>query len=125
MKRNGFTLVELLAVLVVLALVALIVTPNVAQSIKDYQDRLYDVQIDGIKDSAKNWLADQIDQGNTSNIPKEGTPVLVTVRTLQAGGYADPELKDPRNKKAFNANYCVKIDFQNNQYIYTFQERNC
>ncbi len=122
MNQKGLTLVELLAVIIILSLVALIVTPNIARSVKEYRERLYEVQLNDIKESAKNWLADQIDQGNTDNIPAEGKKVTVTVLTLQNGGYVEPDLKDPRTKQTINGTIFVTIEFKNNQYYYAISE---
>lgn len=120
--NRGLTLIELLAVLIVLSIIAIIITPNIAASIKEYQERLYDIQVNGIKDAAKNWLADQIDQGVIANIPTEGNSVSVNLITLQNGGYVDPDLKDPRNKKKMNGYDCVTIRYAGEQYTYEFSE---
>lgn len=122
MNEKGLTLVELLAVIIILSLIALIVTPNIARSIKEYRERLYEVQLSEIKESAKNWLADQINNGNKSSIPTEGNSVNVSVSTLQNGGYVDPELKDPRTKQPISGTTFVTIEFKENQYIYTINE---
>ena len=64
MNRKGLTLVELLAVIVVLAVVALIVTPNILSSISKSHERMYETQLDNIKSAAKNWAADMIHERN-------------------------------------------------------------
>lgn len=122
MNQKGLTLIELLAVIIILSLIALIVAPNIARSLKEYREQLYTVQLTDIKESAKNWLADQIDQGNSTNIPTEEKKVTVTVLTLQNGGYVDPELKDPRTKQPINGTTFVTIEFKNNQYYYSINE---
>lgn len=122
MNEKGLTLVELLAVLIVLSLIALIITPTIINSIQEYRNRLYDVQIDGIKEATQNWLADQLDQSNSINIPIEGKGVSVTIGELQTGGYVDSNLKDQRTHKPFKTSSYVTITFSDNQYIYVFNE---
>ena len=50
--KKGFTLVELIAVIVLLSLIALFTLPSVNKTIKDRKEALYNVQIDNIKASA-------------------------------------------------------------------------
>ena len=92
MNKKGFTLVELLAVIVLLGLVALIAAPAITGIIKKSKDSLSDSQKTSIELSAKNWATD-----NMLKLPKhDGQCICVSLRTLQAGGYADLEVKDPK-----------------------------
>lgn len=92
MNKKGFTLVELLAVIVLLGLVALIAAPAITGIIKKSKDSLSDSQKTSIELSAKNWATD-----NMLKLPEyDGQCICVSLRTLQAGGYADLEVKDPK-----------------------------
>ena len=66
MNNKGLTLVEVIAVLVVLSIIAVIVTPNIAISIKDYKERTLETQLSSVKGALKNWTADNIDKVSCS-----------------------------------------------------------
>ena len=55
-KGKGFTLVELLAVIVILAIVLIIAVPGVLSIINKTKNSAYDRQIDMIKDATKNYV---------------------------------------------------------------------
>ena len=109
-KQNAFTLVELLAVIVILAIVLIIAVPGVLSIINKTKDSAYDRQVDMIKDAAKNYVT-----ANTIAWSGENTKnTLVTLDLLQAGGYLDKKILDPRNKKEILcANVLVTRDNKN------------
>ena len=55
MNKKGFSLVELLAVLIILALIGLITYPVITKSVKDYRRRLCNVALENIVDASKQW----------------------------------------------------------------------
>ena len=62
--KKGFTLVELLATIVIIGVVALIAVPSVVDNIKLSKEKLYKTQIQNIEIAAKKWAtasADQLD----------------------------------------------------------------
>lgn len=95
--KKGFTLVELIAVLVILSVIALIVTPNIMVSVKEYQRQVYETEVQAIKDSAKNWAADNISELPTNN----EFSLVVTIHDLIYNGYYDSEVRDTVNGGTF------------------------
>ncbi len=95
--KKGFTLVELIAVLVILSVIALIVTPNIMVSVKEYQRQVYETELQAIKDSAKNWAADNISELPTDN----EFSLVVTINDLINNGYYDSEVRDTVNHGTF------------------------
>ncbi len=87
MKRNGFTLVELLAVIVLLALLMTIAVPNVFKLNTKVKKKAYATKIDLIEQAA-----DSYGQSNLSMI-RTGTSIDdSTVHTLCTFEYEDDEI---------------------------------
>ena len=60
MKKNGFTLVELLGVVTILAMLGMIIVPVINKVITDNKNELYEVQIRNIKSGASNFVSENI-----------------------------------------------------------------
>ena len=52
--KKGFTLIEMLAVIVILAIISLIIFPEVNKVIKSSKEKSYKTQIDNLIDATKN-----------------------------------------------------------------------
>ena len=111
MNKKGFTLVELLAVIVLLGLIALVAAPAITGIIKQSKDSLSDSQMKSIEMSAKNWSTDHM-----MDLPQDGECIWVRLSTLQAGGYADLEIKNPKTGDPMDA--CVRITRDEKMLIY-------
>lgn len=111
MNKNGLTLVEMIAVLIILSVVAIIVTPNIYVSIRDYKTQLYQTQMDNIKEAGKNWATDNI---TNAYFPTSNTTSLkVSVQELQTGGYIEDKLTNPKEGGYFDdSEVFVLIDCQ-------------
>lgn len=68
-RKNGFTLVELLAVIIILGLLAVIVIPNVQESLGKSKEKLLKINKEQIADSAK-LLAEEVIYCNMSDEAK-------------------------------------------------------
>ena len=95
--KKGFTLIELIAVLTVLSIIALIVTPNIMVSVQEYKKQAYDTEIQAIESAAKNWTAD-----NISEIPEaDNAAFYLSISQLIKGGYFESNVNDPKNGGKF------------------------
>ena len=77
MKKNGFTLVELLAVIVIMAILLTIAVPNVIGVSNKIRKNMYCSKIDDIEAAAKLYGNDYIDE-----IEKSGNEKIIYVYTL-------------------------------------------
>lgn len=88
--KKGFTLVELIGTLVILSIIALIVTPNILVSVREYKTQVFETNIRGIEAAAKNWVTDNIDK-----VPNDDSSLLISIEELVNGTYLDEKIKDP------------------------------
>lgn len=113
MKNKGFTLVELLAVIVLLGLIALVAVPAITGIIKSGKESLSASQKESIIMSAKNWASER---ENISKLPTDGICVYITLGTLKSSGYSDLVIKDPKTGEPLSVN--IKITRKDKQLIY-------
>ena len=93
MNNKGFTLVELLAVIIILALLALITGTAVTKMVKDSKQDLHDIQDELIISAAKTWTSEDMRM-----LPSEGECYFITLKALKQAGYIDSNIIDPKTK---------------------------
>ena len=122
MNKKGFTLVEILAAVTILALLALITVPAVTKPIKDSKNDLYNAQLTSFKDSAKAWGVNNM----YSNLPDIGDCVIVPLDVLVKDGLVEPNIKNPKTGNEFTSGskgifvriYNSSTDQKINKYVY-------
>ena len=118
MKKNGFTLIEVLGVIILLGVLSVIVVPVVRDSIKQSKRKAYDKQVNTILTTAREWAAD-----NTGALT-EGS-FLVKVETLKKEGLLEnKDIINPVNNEEMKG--CAKVSYNQefNQYEYEYLD-NC
>ena len=108
MKKNGFTLIELIAVIILIALISTIAIIPINNIIKESKDKLYDHQIEQIILAAQNWASDNeeslITARNNLDIDNDinnydTIPVITkTLDDLINEEYLDEDVKDIRKE---------------------------
>lgn len=126
--RKGFTLVEVLAIIVILGIVVTMVYPAVINTVKSSEKKAYESQREIVCKAAKMYYLDNINQ-----LPEidSTTEKFVSIAALVTGGYiADEELKNNevfKNGKIINPQdsseiyEIVKVKYESNQYRYLLQ----
>lgn len=71
MNKKGFTLVELLAIIVVMGIVAVLVAPNIIKSFKKSKEKSYDILIKNIETAGENYYL-ECENGDLSDSRKYG-----------------------------------------------------
>lgn len=130
MNKKGFSLVELMAVIVLIGLIAALASIPINKAIKDHRKKLYERQIDQIVLAANDWVVD-----NPYLLPPyiESNSVHLTIEDLINAEKLDTKVVDPRNKKEISSCSYVEItlneevlDANKNIYKYQFYEvENC
>lgn len=109
---------ELLAVIIILALLATITTVVVNGVINNSEDSLKNVQISEAKKAAQKYFLDQ------PIFLEDGGETCVNINDIIAGGYATSDsLIDPKTKQTLVGS--IKITYKSNQYYYEYQNTTC
>lgn len=122
MKKDGFTLVELLAVVVIIGITYLIIFPSVTSFIDKSKEKSYNIQVDLIEKASKKWVVDNTDELLKKD-PYHLNNINLTLTTLKKEGYLqDMFIENPKNKKIMTG--CVVVSYQSNknQYEYTYED---
>ena len=122
MKKEGFTLVELLAVVVIIGITYLIIFPSVTSFIDKSKEKSYNIQVDLIEKASKKWVVDNTDELLKKD-PYHLNNINLTLTTLKKEGYLqDMFIENPKNKKIMTG--CVVVSYQSNknQYEYTYED---
>ena len=94
-EQNAFTLVELLAVIVILAIVLIIAVPGVLSIINKTKDNALDRQLDMIKEAAKHYM--MVESDHVKWI--DHTTTYLSLDLLKHGGYLDKKVLNPQTKQ--------------------------
>ncbi len=116
--KKGFTLVELLAVIVILGILGLVVYPSVISVIKDARDSAYKSQVKVIEKASKEWGVE-----HPNNLPEidSATSVWISVSKLIKDGYiSNDDVANPKGDIK-NMNGCVEVKYESNQYTYSYK----
>ncbi len=117
-KKLGFTLAELLGVIVILGVITLIATVGINSSMKKSKEELYELQIDNIIRGAKNWAS-----GNVFELPaNDGEAIYLTLQELKAAGFVEQDITNPLTNELFSDQLQVKITKVDNNYNYEIVE---
>lgn len=115
--KKGFTLIEMMTVIVLLGVIALIVFPTVNSMIKQSKEKLYNDQIEKIKTASEKWAYD-----NISILPnQDGDSVTITLLDLKRGGYLPLDIRNPKTNELFSNGTSVVITYEANDYVYSIE----
>lgn len=136
MKKNkGFTLVELLAVIVILAIVSLVAVPSINGLLRKSRTNMFCKKVESIEAAAKYYAQD-----NLSDLASDSKMVIankIPIRLLVEKGYLKKDsdnctvgsncVTDPRDKSSLDNNY-IDIYSENNRlygrYLYNNDDVN-
>lgn len=120
MNKKGFTLVELLSIIIVISFIATFSFSVVSKKIKQSKEKLYDTLISDIESAGKkymNYPEKNIDEFHLNTI-------CISIEQLQDAGHLEKgEIKNPINKKIMTGFVEVKYDENTNQYKYNYVDK--
>jgi len=118
MKEKGFTLIELIASIVLLGIIALIVFPEVNNTINNSKEKAYNTQIESLINSTKSLAAK-----HTELLPDIGSDEIVCITPTILMNYGEIEtdnIVDPRDKSKLKGFVLISYNIEYNQYVYEF-----
>lgn len=111
-QKHGFTLVELLGVMTLLALLALIVAAPITRSIQDANQKTCEGQFKQIILAAKQWGED-----HKLELPDViGTSKEIHLIDLKKAGYVESDLKNPVTKELLDDQMLIAITKDGKKY---------
>ena len=106
MKKNGFTLIEMLCVIIIVSVIALILIPVVSKTVDEGKKQVYNNLIDKMISATSDWMIK-----NTDLLPSDGESISITLGMLQSEGYISTDLKNPNTDKLFPADMVINISY--------------
>ena len=87
MNKKGFTLTELLGIIVILGLIMLIVTPAILNRLSSKKEEINEIQTQMLKDAANMYFENNPDNNG-----------CVSIDTLKNEGYLNKDYKEVTNE---------------------------
>lgn len=113
MNNKAFTLIELLAVIVILGILSTIATLSIVSSINTSKQKAYDAQVKTIEEATARYYADYALSDEDE----------VKISTLVSNGYLNKSgVINPKTNKIMDG--CVKVEISGVDYTYTYDD-NC
>ncbi len=119
MKRNGFTLVELLACLVLLGMIMLLVFPSILNSYNNAKQQAYEAQIVYVESAAKRFVEKQ--KHEIPELATLNTPYTVTVSYLYDHDYLDLPITNPLTNKDISPSESQVIITRKSELEFTYE----
>lgn len=110
LKSTGFTLIELMTVIILMTVIALIVTPIIVNHINNSKDELYKIQLDNIEAAAHTYMVKRTLDGEFK---------IIYLRELKKEGLIDKDLMNPKTDNLFSD--CLQVKVTKNGSIYQYE----
>lgn len=107
--KKGFTLVELLGVIIILGILSTVIIPKIGDSLSNSKTTAYNTQIKTIKKATNDFLIENPDV-------LDNNTVTITLGTLKQGGYLPIKIKNPITRKDFSNESRIVITKNQNNY---------
>ena len=129
MNKKGFTLVEILSIIVVIGIIAIITISIVSDRVSLTKRKTYDAQVNNIINATKTYMLEEKDlDPNHTNTLCIYVSELQDKEYLKKGQVLNPVTGEDVARKINNKSkgvVIVKFDYDTNQYTYNFTTEGC
>jgi prepilin-type N-terminal cleavage/methylation domain-containing protein len=94
--KKGFTIIELLSVLVILVVIGLLIIPSISKDITKSKEKAYQADIATIKYACREWITE-----NPSELTNVTFFKMIKIKRLQEDGFLGYDMKNPKTRNAF------------------------
>lgn len=120
MKNKGFTLMELIVTISILALLAIVVVPIAIDSLEDSKEKSYVEQTKILERTAEKWSI------KNAGLLSETSDYYLSIDTLVDGDYLNSsDIIDPRDQSVMNGCIVIHYNHDYSQYQFTYSENTC
>lgn len=113
-QKNGFTLVELIATLVLMIALGVLITSNIVGMLGRQNDQDYEAFKDKIESAACAYAA--------SHIENKNLPMNLPISTLIEEGLVGEDEKNPSTNEVVNRNIQIKVEMKNGVRTCTYPD---
>lgn len=118
MNRKGFTIVEILGVLIIMGVLLLITIPTIDSILLKQRKKLYNEHLVEVKDALKLW-----GDVNADKLPVDkDNPTSVTLKELKLSGFIKDEFINPITDKCYSNDNTFTITLNKTMYVYNVEE---
>ena len=112
--KKGFTLTELIGVVIILALIALLAFPPILNAIRETKNEISDASKEILYNAANLYVSDN----SNTLVNVEGNTYCVTINDLIKGEYLPTKVYDSVTGEEIPIDNIIEIKVENNQYKY-------
>ena len=117
MNKKGFTLIEVIMVIAIIAVLSIILAPNVMVFINKNNKKSCEKVISNIESATKMYVNQNKYELNFScNTSKE-----ITLKTLVDAGYLTKNITNPINKEEISLDNTVSVTYNCDNKIFTYK----
>lgn len=120
--KKGFTLVELLAVIVILGITSMIVFPAISKIIANSKRDLYNSQVLDIEAAAEKWTTKNSELMDKYHV----NDIYISLEALRYSDFLEKDIiKSPIDRTDMDGCIKIKYDTDYNKYTYIYEEKTC
>lgn len=105
MNRKGFSLIELMGIVILLSIISILVIPSIDSALRDFKNKSYNSQLQTIKLAANDWSTDNLGKYAMD----DGQVVTIVLGQLKSGGYLEEELINTKTNEPFPDDMQINI----------------
>lgn len=98
MNTRGFTLIELVSIIIILAAIFLVSFPNLLTNVRRNEKREYDAMIKNLCLSGESYIYSNM--GDYSELSNPNSNIVLSIDELISNGYIDNAPINPKTNKA-------------------------